>query len=213
MWLEKIIYIYNKTKMNIKFDEITFPHKIIVKIVEPTSTVLDLGCGNGELLEYLITNKHVQGYGIEIEEQSIYKCIERGISVFHLNLDCGLSDYNDKSFDYVILDQTLQEVKNPDKVLHDALRVGSHVIVSFPNFAHYKARWQLAIMGKAPIAPALPFEWYNTPNLHFLSLYDFVNYCKTKKITIEQNFFISKNKLIKISPNFRAQIGIFVIKK
>ncbi|MCL5408633.1 MAG: methionine biosynthesis protein MetW [Candidatus Omnitrophica bacterium] len=199
--------------MNIKFDEITFPHKIIVKIVEPTSTVLDLGCGNGELLEYLITNKHVQGYGIEIEEQSIYKCIERGISVFHLNLDSGLSDYNDKSFDYVILDQTLQEVKNPDKVLHDALRVGSHVIVSFPNFAHYKARWQLAIMGKAPIAPALPFEWYNTPNLHFLSLYDFVNYCKTKKITIEQNFFISKNKLIKISPNFRAQIGIFVIKK
>lgn len=199
--------------MNIRLDEVTFSHKIIIEIIKPDSTVLDLGCGNGELLEYLIKNKQVQGYGIEIDEKSIYKCVERGISVFHLNLDSGLSDYNDKSFDYVILDQTFQEVKNPDIVLHDAMRVGKQVIVTFPNFAHYKSRWQLAIMGKVPIAPALPFEWYNTPNLHFLSIFDFISYCKTKKIKIEKKIFISGNRLIKLFPNLRAQIGIFVIEK
>ena len=199
--------------MNIRLDEVTFSHKIIIEIIKPDSTVLDLGCVNGELLEYLIKNKQVQGYGIEIDEKSIYKCVERGISVFHLNLDSGLSDYNDKSFDYVILDQTFQEVKNPDIVLHDAMRVGKQVIVTFPNFAHYKSRWQLAIMGKVPIAPALPFEWYNTPNLHFLSIFDFISYCKTKKIKIEKKIFISGNRLIKLFPNLRAQIGIFVIEK
>ncbi len=199
--------------MNIQIDTINFEHKIIIDLINPDSTVLDLGCGDGEMLEHLIKTKHIQGYGIEIDEKSIYKCVERGISVFHLDLDSGLSDYNDKSFDFVILDQTLQEVRHPDKVLQDALRVGKQVIVTFSNFAYYKTRWQLGIMGKAPIFSALPFEWYNTPNLHFLSICDFVNYCKTKEIAIETKFLISGRKLIKLFPNLRAQIGIFVIKK
>ncbi len=130
-----------------------------------------------------------------------------------IDIDSGLADYKDKSFDYVILNQSLQQVRNLEKVLNDALRVGKKVIVGFPNFAYYKARFQMFFKGRAPVTLALPYEWYNTPNLHFLSILDFKEYCKTKGIKIEKAYYIGKKRLVRILPNFFAQVGIFLIKR
>jgi len=188
---------------------VNLDHIVIFNWIEKKSSVLDLGCGDGKLLSLLINGKQVNAQGIEINEQAIYKCVTRGLSVFHQDIDTGLSEYNDKSFDYVILNQTLQQVKKPDFVLKEAARVGKKTIISLPNFVHYKARFQILFNGKVPVIPALPYEWYNTPNLHFLSIADFIEYCKKRKIKIEKTFFISKNKEIKLFPNFFAEIGIF----
>ncbi len=192
---------------------ISFEHRLIADLISPKSTVLDLGCGDGELLAYLSQQKQVNGQGVEIDEQAIYKCVAKGLSVFHGDLDSGLQDWGDWSFDYVILDQSLQQVIHPDTVLQEALRLGKEVIVGFPNFVHFKARWQLAFRGRVPVTPALPFEWFNTPNLHFLSLLDFENYCLKRGIIINKKIFISTSKIVRFLPNLRAENGIFLIKK
>jgi methionine biosynthesis protein MetW len=155
----------------------------------------------------------VKAQGIEIDEKAIYKCVERGLSVFHGDIDSGLAEYDDNSFDYVILNQTFQQVKKPEIVLGEALRVGRGVIVGFPNFAYYKARYHLAIRGRAPITRSLPYEWYDTPNIHFLSISDFTDFCNTRKIVIEKSFFLGKEKPVKVCPNLRALLGIFLITK
>jgi methionine biosynthesis protein MetW len=189
-------------------------YDVISKMVKNGASVLDLGCGNGELLNKLKREKNVtKAQGIEIDEQEIYKCVARGLSVFHGDIDTGLAEYEDRSFDYVILNQSFQQVKKPDIVLGEALRVGTKVIVGFPNFAYYTARYSLAILGKAPITRSLPYEWYNTPNIHFLSIADFINYCKIRNIKIQESFYLGKNKPIKILPNLLALVGIFLITK
>ena len=142
----------------------------IKDLILPGSSVLDLGCGDGELLYSLVNEKNVRGFGIEIDEASIYKCVAKGLSVFHGDIDTGLSEYRDKSFDYVILNESIQEVKRVDSVLSDALRVGKKVIVGIPNFAYYNARLQIFFLGRVPITRSLPYQWYDTPNLHFLSI-------------------------------------------
>jgi len=149
--------------------------------------------------------------GIELSEQAIYKCVAKGISVFHENIENGLNGYADKSFDYVILYNTFQEIKNPAVVLDEALRVGKKVVVGFPNFAYYKARLQIFFGGRVPVTPAIPFQWYNTPNLHFLSIFDFEDYCRIKKIKIEKSAFLGKSGQVKFLPNLFAEMGIFVI--
>lgn len=186
-------------------------YRVILEWIPQGSSVLDLGCGDGELLTLLVRERHVKAQGIEIDEQAIYQCVARGLSVFHEDIDHGLSDYSDESFDYVILNQSFQQVKNPDIVLKETLRVGRQVIVGFPNFAHYLARLQIFFKGKTPITPSLPHEWHNTPNLHFLSISDFIEYCSKRKIKIEKAVFIAKNKRVKIFPNLLALTGIFLI--
>ena len=190
---------------------IPLEHRAIVNWIRHGSSVLDLGCGDGELLALLVREKKVRGQGIEIDEQAIYRCVAKGLSVFHEDIDNGLSGYGDKTFDYVILNQSLQQVKKPDVVVQEALRVGSEVIIGFPNFAHYSARIQLSLKGKVPITPSLPYEWHDTPNLHFLSVSDFIGYCRQRNIKIRKSFFVGRNRRIKLLPNLFALIGIFVI--
>src|SRR3989304_5745025 len=143
-------------------------HKAILEWIHEGASVLDLGCGGGELLALLVQERHVKAQGIEIDEQAIYQCVAKGLSVFHEDIDHGLSDYADQSFDYVILNQSFQQVKKPDIVLKEALRVGRRVVVGFPNFAHYQARLQIFLKGKTPVTASLPYEWHDTPNLHSL---------------------------------------------
>jgi len=143
-------------------------YSIIVDWIKNDSSVLDLGCHDGELLSLIVKEKNTRAHGIEIDEHAIYKCVELGLSVSHQDIDNGLSEYGDESFDYVILNQSIQQVKKPDVVLGEALRVGKEVIIGFPNFAYFKSRFQIFFRGKTPVTPSLPYEWYETPNLHFL---------------------------------------------
>ena len=188
-------------------------HQVIMDWIEQGASVLDLGCGDGELLARLIEEKQVRAQGIELSEQAIHQCVARGLSVFQEDIDSGLSDYADKSFDYVILNQTFQQVKKPDFVLKEALRVGKKTIVGFPNFLYISARFQMFFGGRVPVTPSLPYEWYDTPNLHFLSIADFVKYCRKRDIQIERSAFITKNKKVQLFPNLLAEIGLFLLSK
>jgi len=188
-------------------------YRLILKMAGENSSVLDLGCGDGSLLALLAREKKARVQGVELDEKAIYECVGKGLSVFHGDIDSGLPDYPDKSFDYVILNQSLQQVKNPDRVLSEALRVGREVIVGTPNFAYIKARFDLAVRGKAPITSSLPYEWYNTPNTHFLSISDFIEYCRKRSIKIKRQAFVTGRRQIRIMPNLFADIGIFLIYK
>ena len=184
---------------------------IISDWVKAGASVLDLGCGDGELLTRLIQEKQVRAQGIELSEQAIHQCVARGVSVFQEDIDAGLAEYGDKSFDYVILNQTFQQVKKPDFVLHEALRVGKQSIVGFPNFVHFRARFQIFFHGKVPVTSSLPFEWYDTPNLHFLGIADFREYCKKRQIRIEQAEYVAGNRRVRFLPNLFADIGLFLL--
>jgi methionine biosynthesis protein MetW len=201
----------NMELWNMPSETVPLEYRAIIEWIREGSSVLDLGCGNGELLSLLVREKNVRSQGIEINEQAIYQCVAKGLSVFHEDIDRGLSDYSDQSFDYVILNQSFQQVKKPDIVLKEALRVGREVIVGFPNFAHYQARLRLFFKGKTPVTPSLPYEWHDTPNLHFLSIADFIDYCHQRNIKIEKSIFIEKNRTVKIFPNLFALTGIFLI--
>ncbi len=184
---------------------------MILDMVRKGSSVLDLGCGEGELLALLSKYKKAKGQGIEADEQAIYKCVAKGLSVSHGDIDGGLSDYGDQSFDYVILNQSLQQVKKPDWVLKESLRVGKQVIVGFPNFAHFRVRFQILFAGRTPVTSSMPYEWFNTPNLHFLSISDFVRYCRNRSIAIKHSAFIGKKVIVRILPNLFGEEGIFLI--
>lgn len=194
-------------------DSIRLDHKIISKIVEPCSKVLDLGCGEGDLLSILVKEKDTKVQGIEIDDAAIYKCVEKGLSVFHGDIDGGLTDYPEKSFDYVILNQTMQQAKKADFVIQESLRVGKKLIVGFPNFAYIKARIAICFKGRTPITQSLPYHWYDTPNLHFLTISDFTNYCAEKKIKILQSYYLGNIAPVRFWPNLFALNAIFVLEK
>lgn len=194
-----------------RYEDIRLDHRVILEFIPQKSSVLDLGCGTGELLYILIKEKNVRAQGIEIDEQAIYKCVAKGLNVFHGDIDSGLTEYKDESFDYVILNQTLQQVNHLETVLKDALRVGRKVIVGFPNFAYYRGRFQIFFKGKTPVTASLPYKWFDTPNLHFLSISDFREYCHSRNIKIEESVFIGRKRKIRIFPNLFALTGIFLI--
>src|SRR5215469_17841681 len=148
-------------------------YAIIGEIVEPNTKVLDLGCGEGELLQWLAENKDVDARGVEISSARVQRAIARGVSVFQGDLIEGLADYPDQAFDYVILSQTLQETRSPRQVLREMLRVGRRGIVAFPNFGHWRVRLSMLFSGKAPRTTLFPYEWYESPNIHFLTVEDF----------------------------------------
>jgi len=197
----------NTTEQKIRPD-----HQIILELVEPQSRVLDLGCGNGDLLHLLIQKKSCKAAGIEIDEKEIYECIAKGLSISHGDIDSGLSDYSDQRFDYVILNESLQQVLHPKSVILESLRVGKKVIVGIPNFCHWQARLQI-LFGRVPVTKELPYQWYNTPNLRFLSLKDFHSFCKANRIKIAEERGLSYSKEVKFFPNLFAHTGIYLLEK
>jgi methionine biosynthesis protein MetW len=188
-------------------------HKYILEMIESNSRVLDLGCGDGELLSHKKKKKNCRAAGIEIDEKAIYKCVERGVSVSHGNIDSGLADYSDKRFDYVILNESLQEVLDPEKVIAEALRVGKKAIVGIPNFCNLNARLQIFFLGRVPVTKSLPYKWYNTPNLRFLSIKDFRDFCAERSIIIERECAIADKNEILFAHNLFSDIAIFLIHK
>jgi len=184
---------------------------VIGEIVEPGSRVLDLGCGEGELLAWLVEHKRVLARGVEISPAQVRRAIARGVSVYQGDIDEGLADYPDKAFDYVLLSQTLQETRSPLQVLREMLRVGRRAIISFPNFGHWNVRVAMLLNGQAPKTKLFPYNWYNSPNIHFLSINDFEDLCREHKFPIERRYFLAGARHVKAFPNLIAQTAVFLL--
>ncbi len=184
---------------------------VIGEIIQPGSRVLDLGCGEGALLAWLVENKQVLARGVEIEAAQVRKAIARGVSAYQGDIDEGLADYPDKAFDYVILSQTLQETRAPLQVLREMLRVGRRAIVSFPNFGHWTVRQAMLFTGQAPKTKLFPYDWYNSPNIHFLSINDFEDLCRQSGFPIEKRYFLSGSSRVSFLPNLLAQTAVFLL--
>ena len=200
-------------------ENIRFDLRIIASMIDPGSRVLDLGCGNGDLLAWLAASKDVIGTGVEQDKQKAAHCISRGLSVLQGDLNEEVEDYPDCSFDYVILSQTLQQVFEPARLLYSLARIGRKVIVSFPNFSHYSIRLQLLYKGVAPKSDQLPYSWYDSPNIRVITLKDFrkfsrdVGYNILKEITINTNPANSEGSIIRFFTDIRATYGIYIIEK
>jgi methionine biosynthesis protein MetW len=188
-------------------------YAMIAGIVSSGSRVLDLGCGSGELLGWLREFKKVDARGVEIDGANVQKAISRGVSVYQGDLETGLHDYPDRSFDFVILSQTLQEMQRPITVLKEMLRVGEHAIVSFPNFGHWTVRLAHLLSGRAPKTELFPHDWYDSPNLHFLTVEDFVLLCRKEGWIIERRICLQSEREVRYFPNLLAEVAVFSIRK
>jgi len=193
--------------------------KIIADLIKPNTRVLDVGCGDGTLMEFLKNNKEIDIRGIEILKNNVQQCIGKGLTVIEGDAEKDLSQFPDGSFDFVILSQTLQAFLNPEKVISELLRVGQKAIVTIPNFGYWKVRLHLLIKGTMPVTRTLPDEWYNTPNLHMCTIKDFFSFCENRKINLYKSIALQNLKSSKITntnltlKNLTAVLGIFLIEK
>lgn len=187
--------------------------EVIADLVRPRARVLDLGCGDGELLDHLQREKSVNGYGLEIDPERITRCIERGVNVIEQDLDQGLDNFPDDSFDLVVMAETLQAVRQPDVLLDEMLRIGEQCIVTFPNFGHWRCRAYLAARGAMPVTPHLPHRWYDTPNIHLCTFADFERLCRAKGLTIVERFVADadyrQRPLMNLLPNLFGAIAYY----
>jgi len=186
-------------------------YAIIGEIVEPGAKVLDLGCGEGELLQWLAENKGVDARGVEISGAKVQRAIARGVSVYQGDIDQGLADYPAQAFDYVILSQTLQETRRPLQVLREMLRVGRRAIVAFPNFGHWRVRASMLSSGRAPRTKLFPYEWYESPNIHWLTVHDFEDLAEREGLIVERRYFLSGHRKVKALPNLMAEVAVFLV--
>lgn len=188
-------------------------YAIIGDIVEPASRVLDLGCGEGELLAWLASNKGVEARGVEISGARVQRAITRGVTVYQGDIDEALAGYPDQAFDYVVLSQTLQETYKPLTVLREMLRVGRRAIVAFPNFAHWTVRVSMLRNGQAPKTRIFPYEWHESPNIHFVTVRDFEALMRQEGFVMERRYFLSGRRNISMLPNLRAEVAVYLVRK
>ncbi len=193
--------------------------QIIADMIEPGTRLLDVGCGNGMLLDYLVHTKQVDGRGIELSSDGVRACVSAGLSVIQGDADTDLASYPDQAFDYVVLSQTLQTVTAPRIVLENMLRIGQRAIVSFPNFAYWRLRLHLAIHGQMPVSNSLPYHWYDTPNIHLCTIKDFLESCEELGVTVERSSALNREGQVRrIQSNaFLANLfgvqAVFLLKK
>jgi methionine biosynthesis protein MetW len=191
--------------------------RIIADLINPNARVLDLGCGDGELLAHLQSVKNVNGYGLEIDAGNITTCINKGVNVIEQDLDAGLENFANQSFDMVVMTETLQSVKAPDLLLHEMLRIGEQCIVTFPNFAYWRCRAHLALRGRMPVSKHLPHSWYDTPNIHLCTFKDFEALCHQENLNIIERFTVdashSTRPMINRFPNFFGAFAFYRLGK
>ena len=193
--------------------------KIIANSIQRDKSILDVGCGDGELMKFIYENISKKIRGLELSKDNVQKCIQKGLTVIEGNAEMDLQQFPSNSFDYVILSQTLQAFLNPEKVISDLLRIGKTSIVTIPNFGFWKVRFNLLFKGTMPVTKTLPNQWYNTPNLHMCSIKDFVNFCNERKINLFKSLALTNNKVSSINKfnlnfkNLTSELGIFLIKK
>jgi len=194
-------------------------YKIISELIEKNSKVLDVGCGDGNLMKYLFENKTQDIRGLEIAKKNVQNCLSKSLPVIEGDAENDLIQFPGHSFDYVILSQTLQAFLNPEKVISNLLRVGKKAIVTIPNFGYWKVRLELLIKGTMPVTKNLPYEWYNTPNLHMCTIKDFFNFCEKRNIKIFKSLALNGDKISEISfknlkyKNLTSELGIFLIER
>jgi methionine biosynthesis protein MetW len=176
--------------------------------VRPGARVLDLGCGDGTLLRYLWRERNALGYGVEIDEAGVLACVRNGVNVIQSDLESGLSDFEDRAFDYVILSQTLQAVRHSERIVREMLRVGREGIVTFPNFGYWKNRLQV-LSGKMPISENLPFQWYDTPNIHLCTITDFEDFCAEQRVRVLERTVITGGSTVSFLPNLLGALAVY----
>jgi len=200
-------------RWNLESKNARLDHRIIFDVIEPGSKVLDLGCGYGDLMYILTREKNVRAQGIELDDAAVYECVKKGLSILHSDIETGLTEYPDRSFDYVILNQSMQEVRKADFVIEESLRVAGKVVIGFPNFAYVQSRTMLFFHGRSPITPSLPHRWYDTPNVRFLSISDFRDFCREKNLRILEAHYLGRERNVKFWPNLFALNAVFVLTK
>ncbi len=188
-------------------------YAIIGELIEPNSRVLDLGCGDGALLAWLAENKRVDARGVEIDGEKVKRAIAQGVSVYQGDINEALADYPDQCFDYIILSQTLQETRQPLHVLREMLRVGRRAVVAFPNFGHWSVRLAMLFFGRAPKTRLFPYEWYDSPNIHFLSIDDFELLIARERLTAERAYFLAGHRTFRVLPNQLAEVAVHLLRR
>lgn len=195
--------------MNISSVPLRDDLQMIFDWITPNSRVLDLGCGDGELLAALVKHKNCQGYGLEINTNSVLAAMQRGINVIQADLEAGLQHFNDNSFDIIVLSQTIQSMQNTENILQEMKRVAAEAIVTFPNFGYWRNRLQIALGGHMPVSERMPYQWYNTPNIHWCTLQDFDKLCAKNHLKILQRAVMSGNKRISLCPNLLGSLAFY----
>ena len=180
----------------------------IARWVQPGARVLDLGCGDGSLLRHLTDTRNASGYGVDISDENVLACVANGVNVIQSDLEAGLSGFESGSFDYVILSQTLQAMKHTERLLKDILRVGREGIVSFPNFGYWRVRMQL-LAGRMPVSPELPFQWYDTPNIHLFTIADFETFCRGHGLRILERLVMTDGQPVTTAPNLLGALAFY----